>query len=106
MARRQWTDSMSASFAAVVIAAEAIAGDGSKLNVEKRFHDFFETFAPDPGLKTQRKDMYDMRSKIVHGSKLTRLDEFHPFLIMDPLELNGEVWRLTQTAARNWLKNQ
>jgi hypothetical protein len=41
MARRQWSDSMSASFAAVVIAAEALAGDGTKLNVEKKFHDFF-----------------------------------------------------------------
>lgn len=111
MASRQWTDSMSASFASVVFAAEALAGDGSKLNVEKKFHDFFETYAPDSGLKKQREDMYDMRSKIVHGSELMRLDQIMPFLVMDPrfdqqLELNRELWRLMQTAARNWLKQQ
>jgi hypothetical protein len=55
--------------------------------------------------------MYDMRSKIVHGSELMRLDKDMPFLIMDPpfekeLELNRELWRLAQTAARNWLKQQ
>jgi hypothetical protein len=77
----------------------------------RNFTTFFETFAPDPGLKTQREDMYEMRSKIVHGSELMRLDQFQPFLVLDPpfereLELNEELWRLTQTAARNWLKNQ
>jgi hypothetical protein len=111
MASRQWTDSMSASFASVVFAAEALAGDGSKLNVEKKFHDFFETYAPDPGLRTQREDMYDMRSRIVHGSELMRLDQVIPFLVLDPpfekqLNLNRELWRLMQTAARNWLKQQ
>jgi Apea-like HEPN len=68
MASRQWTDSMSASFASLVIAAEALAGDGSKSKVMKKFHDFFEKYAPYPGLKERRGEMYDMRSKIIHGA--------------------------------------
>jgi hypothetical protein len=110
MASRQWTDSMSASFASVVIAAEALAGDGSKSKVVKKFHDFFEEYAPDPGLKRRRDDMYDMRSKIIHGSRLMHLDQDIAFGWDPPRlneqELNWELWGLTQTAARNWIKNQ
>jgi hypothetical protein len=110
MASRQWTDSMSASFASLIIAAEALAGDGSKSKVVKKFHDFFEKYAPDPGLKERRGEMYDMRSKIIHGSGLMQLDQDLAFGWDPPgwneRELNEELWRLTQTAARNWLKNQ
>jgi hypothetical protein len=51
----------------VVIAAEALAADGSTSKVVKKFHDFFEKYAPDPGLKKRRDEMYGMRSKIIHG---------------------------------------
>jgi hypothetical protein len=76
----------------------------------KKFHDFFEKYAPDPGLKARRDDMYDVRSKIIHGSQLMHLDQDLTFGWDPPgwneRELNWELWRLMQTAARNWLKNQ
>src|SRR5260370_25811637 len=65
MASRQSTDSMSASFASLIIAVEALAGDGSKSNVVKKFHDFLEKHAPDPALQKHRHEMHSRRSKII-----------------------------------------
>jgi Apea-like HEPN len=127
MAARQWTDSMSASFASLVSAVESLTDENVKHNVycekcnENRSHDvpgvrekfraFFEKYVPDPGSRKLRNKMYDVRSQILHGSELMRLDQEQAFLIRDlrseeQLELNEELWGLTQTAARNWLKGQ
>jgi hypothetical protein len=126
MARRQWEDSMSASFTSLVSAVEALTEVGMKHHVycsdcgKSRSHDvpgaaykfraFFETYAPDPGLRERRSKMYDMRSKISHGSDLMQLDQDR-YVGWDPpgwneYELNSELWSLTQIAARNWLRAQ
>jgi hypothetical protein len=126
MARRQWEDSMSASFTSLVSAVEALTAMGIKHHVycsdcgkccshdvpgsTERFRAFFETYAPDPGLKKRRSEMYAMRSKILHGSDLMQLDQDRPFGWDPPgwneYELNSELWSLTRIAARNWLRAQ
>jgi hypothetical protein len=95
MASRQWADSMSASYASLVAAAEALTPeDGAKHSVycvkcEKRithdvpgatekFRSFFERYTPDSGLGRRGK-MYDLRSKILHGSDLMQLDQGRAF---------------------------
>jgi hypothetical protein len=126
MASRQWEDSMSASYASLVSAAEALAPeDGTKHSVycdkckENRTHDvpgatekfrsFFEKYTPDPGLRERRSKMYGLRSKILHGSDLMQLDQGRA-IGWDPpwwneQEVNTELWGLMRTAARNWLKD-
>jgi hypothetical protein len=92
MASRQWEDSMSASYASLVSAAEALTPEhGTKHSVycdkcgENRTHDvpgatekfrsFFEKYTPDTGLRKRRSKMYGLRSKILHGSDLMQLDQ-------------------------------
>jgi hypothetical protein len=126
MASRQWEDSMSASYASLVSAAEALTPeDGTKHSVycnkcnENRTHDvpgatgkfrsFFEKYTPDPGLRERRSKMYGLRSKILHGSDLMQLDQGRA-IGWDPpwwneQEMNTELWGLMRTAARNWLKD-
>jgi Apea-like HEPN len=126
MARRQWEDSMSASFTSLVSAVEALTEIGIKHNVycsecgqdrshdvpgaTERFRAFFEQYAPDPGLRARRSKMYAMRSKILHGSDLMQLDQDRHFGCDPPgwgeFELNSELWALTRVAARNWLRAQ
>jgi hypothetical protein len=126
LASRQWTMSMSASFAALVTAIEALTeGRGDIHNFDcpvcgkptqhespgatRRFKDFFDTYAPGAALAKRRDKLYDLRSDIVHGSKLTDLDR--TFAIgMTPRQsmeddLNRELWGLTRTAIRNWLNS-
>ncbi len=126
MASRQWEDSMSASYASLVSAAEALTPeDGTKHSVycdkckENRTHDvpgatekfrsFFKKYTPGPGLKDRRSKMYGLRSKILHGSDLMQLDQGRAFGWDPPWwnerEMNTELWGLMRTAARNWLKN-
>jgi hypothetical protein len=126
MASRQWEDSMSASYASLVSAAEALTTeDSTKHSVycdkckENRTHDvpgatekfraFFEKYTPDPGLRERRGRMYGLRSKILHGSDLMQLDQGRAFGWDPPWwnerEMNTELWGLVRTAARNWLKN-
>ncbi len=126
MASRQWEDSMSASYASLVSAAEALTPeDGTKhwvycVKCEKsithdvpgataKFRSFFETYAPDSGLKDRRKKIYELRSKILHGSDLMQLDQGRAFGWDPPWwnerEMNTELWGLMRTAARNWLKD-
>jgi Apea-like HEPN len=126
MASRQWEDSMSASYASLVSAAEALTPEhSSKHSVycpkcgEYRTHDvpgatekfrsFFEKYTPDPGLRERRSRMYGLRSKILHGSDLMQLDQGRA-IGWDPpwwneREMNTELWGLMRTAARNWLKD-
>jgi len=126
MASRQWEDSMSASYASLVSAVEALTPeDGTKHSVycdkcnENRTHDvpgatekfrsFFEKYTPDPGLRERRSKMYGLRSKILHGGDLMQLDQGRA-IGWDPpwwneREMNTELWGLMRTAARNWLKD-
>ena len=124
MASRQWEDSMSASYASLVSAAEALTPeDGTKHSVycdkckENRTHDvpgatekfrsFFEKYTPDPG--ERRKKMYGLRSRILHGSDLMQLDQGRAIGVDPPWwneqEMTTELWGLMRTAARNWLKD-
>jgi len=126
MARRQWEDSMSASYASLVSAAKALTTEGSsKHNVyceqckEIRSHDvpgatekfraFFEKYGPGSGLRERRSKMYGLRSKILHGSDLMQLDQGRAFgwdpPWRDEEETNKELWTLMRIAARNWLSD-
>ena len=126
MASRQWEDSMSASYASLVSAAEALTAEDSTRHSlycdkckENRAHDvpgatqkfraFFEKYTPDPGLRERRSEMYGLRSKILHGSDLMQLDQGRAFGWDPPWwneqQMNTELWGLMRTAARNWLKD-
>ena len=125
MASRQWANSASSSFAALVSAAEALTERGTvhRVYCEKchadsqheapgateRFRAFFEKHAPDASLRSRRGQMYTLRSGILHGSKLMQLDQDRHFGVdppgWDQTELHRELWSLTKIAARNWLKD-
>jgi hypothetical protein len=126
MASRQWEDSMSASYASLVSAAEALTPDDGTTHyvyclkcdkmcthdvpgATEKFRSFFEKYTPDPGLKQLRSKMYGLRSKILHGSDLMQLDQGRAFGWDPPWwnerEMNWELWGLIRTAARNWLKD-
>ena len=106
---RVWTLSMSASFAAVVSAVEALTDRQLIPAATQRFHDFFETYAPGGSLKKRRKKMYDLRSNIFHGSDLMEFDQDLSFSRdprgWDERELDEELRSLTRLAIRNWLVN-
>jgi hypothetical protein len=126
MASRQWEGSMSASYASLVSAAEALTPeDATKHPVycdmckkkdlthdvpgaTEKFRSLFEKYTPDPGLRGRRSKMYGLRSKILHGSDLMQLDQGCAFGWDPPWwnerEMNTELWGLIRTAARNWLK--
>lgn len=125
MASRQWTTSVSASFAALVSAIEALTERGDTHEFKcpicgkptqhevpgatRRFKGFFDTYAPGVALAKRRDDMYSLRSGILHGSKLIQLDQDLAFGWDPPgwneYKLHGELWGLTRIALRNWLKN-
>jgi len=125
MASRQWTISMSASFASLVSAVESFIDRGVQHRVcceqckkdvshevpgpTEGFRAFFEKYAPDASLKKRRDEMYSLRSNILHGSDLMQLDQDLAFGWDPPWfnerELHGELWSLTRIAMRNWLKN-
>jgi hypothetical protein len=121
----QWDNSTSASFAALVTAAEALTERGATHRVyckacggtvqhevpgaTERFRNFFETHAPGASLRSRRSQMYALRSGILHGSTLTQLDQNRRFG-GDPSawqqdELHRELWALMRTATRSWLRS-
>ena len=104
---RVWTLSMSASFAAVVSAVEALTDRQLVSSATRRFHNFFETYAPGRSLKRRREKMYDLRSDIFHGSDLMELDQDLSFSWDPPgwneRELDEELRSLARLAIRNWL---
>jgi hypothetical protein len=125
VASRQWTISVSSSFASLVSAIEALTDRGTTHWVHckqckadrsheipsatERFQSFFETCAPGPALRKRRKKMYKLRSGILHGSDLMQLDQDLAFGF-DPSDFNEydlhrELWSITRLALRNWLKN-
>jgi hypothetical protein len=102
---RQWTVSMSASFAALVSAVESLINKRGRGSTE-RFRDFLERYAPGASLEA-RREMYDLRSGILHRNELITMDDDCAVGWGPPWwnerELQEELWRLTSTAVRNWL---
>jgi hypothetical protein len=125
VADRQWTISVSSSFASLVTAVESLTDRGKahwiyceqcqeKQSHEvpgagKRFRSFFETYAPGAPLRERRRRMYKLRSDILHGSDLMQMDQDLAFGLDPPdfneAELHRELWSITRLALRNWLKN-
>ena len=125
VASRQWTTSMSSSFASLVSAIESLTERGKIHRVycdecgEEREHDapgptaqfrnFFETHAPGSSLKERRNEMYSLRSSISHGDQLIAFDEGRAFGWDPPWakqnELHRELWSITRIALRNYLAN-
>jgi hypothetical protein len=123
LASRQWESSISSSFASLVSAIEALTERGEIHSVEcpkcknsrqhevpgptKKFIEFFETYAPGKSNKKRRDEMYSVRSRILHGSKLMQLDQDNYFGWdppgWDQRELTNELWSLTRVALRQWL---
>lgn len=123
MAARQWTVSVSSSFASLVSAVESLTdrGTGHRVYCEEckdyrqhevpgaveRFRVFFEKYAPGATLRSRRTKMYDLRSGILHGSELMQLDQDLAFGWDPPgwseHELHEELWGVTRTVLRNWL---
>jgi hypothetical protein len=107
MASRQWTMSLSASFASLVIAIEALGDRNKKPTV--RFHDYLEQYAPGASLQDRRKKVYALRSDILHGSGLMEMDQDTDFGWSPPeqndKDIMEELWSLTKLSMRNWLKN-
>ena len=108
MASRQWTVSISASFASLAIAIESLAEPGRD-NRGLKFRNFIERYAPGASLEDRRKEMYALRSNILHGGGLMEMDQDSPFGWAPPeqkeREIMDELWGLARIAIRNWLKN-
>jgi hypothetical protein len=125
MASRQWTMSISSSFASLVSAVESLTDRKTTHQIyceqcqadrshevpgaTERFRSFFETYAPNATLRERRSQMYKLRSGILHGSDLMQLDQDLAFGWDPPglneYELHTELWSITRLALRNWLKN-
>lgn len=107
-AARQWTISFSASFASLAIAVESLGERTSRPT--DRFRNFIEQYAPGVSQYGRRTEMYRLRSNILHGSGLMEMDRDTDFGWAPPeqreKDLMDELWALTSTAVRNWLKSQ
>ena len=107
MASRQWAISLSASFASLVIAIEAL-GDRRK-GPTARFHDYLAQYAPNASLQDRGKKMYALRSDILHGSGLMEMDQDADSGWSPPeqndKDIMEELWRLTKLSMLNWLQN-
>jgi hypothetical protein len=119
--------SVSAAFAALVFAIETLTASGSahQLNCPicggitdhrvpgptKLFKNFLATYAPGASLAKDRDDMYALRSDVVHGEHLVELDREIPVMGWTPPGFKErqqyyDLWGLTRTALRNWLKSR
>ncbi len=107
-ASRQWTFSVSSSFASLVSAIESFTDQGP--GATERFQTFFESYAPDGATRSRRSKMYNLRSDILHGSELMQLDQDLAFgwdpAYLNQRELHNDLWSLTRIALRNWLKDK
>jgi hypothetical protein len=107
MASRQWTFSLSAAFASLVIAIDALADKTER--AAERFRNFIEKHAPGKALEQRRQEMYRLRSDILHGDTLIEMDQDSDFGWAPPeqndKDLLEELWGLTRIALRDWLKN-
>jgi hypothetical protein len=106
MASRQWEQSLSASFASLVMACEALGERTSRPGT--RFKDFLERYAPGSSFEARRQEMYRLRNAIIHGSDLMEIDHDADHSWGPPEksqeDLLGELWGLTRIAVRNWIK--
>jgi hypothetical protein len=125
VASRQWTTSMSSSFASLVSAIESLTERGCKHRLycdkcgrdrehdepgpTELFRDFLETYARGTSLKKRRNEMYALRSGILHGDRLISFDEGRAFgwdpPWRDQNELHTELWGITRIAVRNYMLN-
>ena len=131
-AYKQWTFSISSSFASLVSAVESLTSRGTRhetfCNVCNRevshefpgaiekFRNFFENYAfrkirneEISQRRGQLSKMYGLRSGILHGSTLMEVDQERA-LGWEPPHLNErelleDLWRVTKIALRNWLKD-
>lgn len=124
LASRYWNTSASSSFAALVSAVEALTSRGVTHKAvcsdcgpithewpgaTERFRQFFEHYASGQSLRKRRTEMYELRSGILHGSKLMAWDVGRsmgwdpPFA--NEYQMHQELWNLAQLAIRNWLKS-
>jgi hypothetical protein len=121
---RQFTVSVSAAFAALVSAIETLTerGDphyfdcpvcGKQTQHEvrgatRRFKDLINTYAPGVGTG-RRNEMYQLRSGVLHGSKLIEIDYALAFGWDPPWwnqrELHWDLSAITRVALRNWLRS-
>jgi hypothetical protein len=108
IASRQWNFSVSASFAALVSAVESLINEDGPGSTG-RFRDFVECYAPGATLIPRRNQMYRLRSGILHGSELMAIEQALDFGWDPPgwneRELHEELWTVTRSAVRNWLRN-
>src|SRR6185312_11431616 len=125
LASRQWTTSMSVSYASLVSAIEALTDRGQIHNFTcpvcrepcshevpgptERFRAFFDAYAPGASLRPRRSKMYTLRSEILHGSDLMEMDQGRVLGWGPPWwherELHEELWSLSRCGLRNWLQN-
>ena len=121
---RMWDISISASFAALGFAIESMTSHGNVQEVKcpvcgrptqsgptKLFRNFLATYAPGDTLARDRTDMYSLRSELVHGEHLVELDREIPIMGWTPPGFKEwqqyyDLWGLTRTALRNWLKRR
>jgi hypothetical protein len=107
-ASRQWTISLSAVFASLVIAIESLT-DKSVKGARERFRNFVEKYAPGEALEKRRNEMYSYRSQILHGDALMEMDYNNDFGWAPPEQIEkdllDELWGITRMALRNWLRN-
>jgi hypothetical protein len=120
---RQWTFSISSSFASLVVALEALTTRGTSHAVTctkcawtgphdvpgatERLRALFEEYAP--GVSREfLKRIPKRRGGIFHGGTLMQLDQDRAFgwdpLEFEEMELVRELGGLTKVALRNWLK--
>jgi len=121
---RQWTFSMSASFASLVIALEALTKRGTRHptrctvcgwsgthdipGATEKLRAFFGEYAPGVPHEIIER-VIKLRGSILHGGTLMQVDQVRAFG-WDPvesreLELVRELATWTKVALRNWLKN-
>ena len=106
MASSVWPVSISSSLTSLISAIESVIGRGGGSGA-KRFRAFLDYYAGDAALKGERSDMYSLRNRILHGSKILQLDQGRHFGWDPPwsndLTLHEHLWRVTRVALRNWL---
>jgi hypothetical protein len=105
-----WKMSVSLGHIAAVNAIETIMQSGRAPGVTRRFHDFVERYAPRVP-KENREQIYDLRSRLVHGDQLFDIDRPWPAFIPTPRNLQQQdMYQAAQMVARaviiNWLLDQ
>jgi hypothetical protein len=115
-----WPDSRSAHYTSLISAIEALVEipQGSPKcpcckrqnspGPTKLFEEFLEKFAPGDQTKSQRREFYEIRSRILHGDRLLLSDLPWSWVGMQPnligeSEKASEISQLVRIALINWL---